>query len=85
MRNERELFELMLEHQDLFKFGMCLWIINLWINKIFQENELKLIHDYLEQNKPKNSRPHWFPIDELQPRIEWINQQIEKLSETENN
>ncbi len=80
MRNEKELFELMLKHQDLFAFGMCGWLIVLNLRKVINHNEYFLLRNYLRKNKPKDlGQDFWWEIGKTQPRIDWINEQIEKL------
>jgi hypothetical protein len=78
MRTEKELFELMLTRQDLFKTGICSWSFSLYIEGLITLNEYDLLRNYLELNSLKDGGYWWEPY-EIEPRIEWIKQQIEKL------
>ncbi len=89
MRTEKELFKLMLEHKDKFALGLCAWSIFLNCIGIITYDELKLLLDYIDHNRPskfsslsvyKNrNRPFYWEIGDITPRIKWINKQIEKL------
>ena len=85
MRSEKELFELMLEHKDFFSTGICDWIFELWITDLITLEEYSLITYYLDTYQVLNLSDclYWFPKGEIEPRIEWIKQQIEKLSKDE--
>jgi hypothetical protein len=78
MRTEKELFELMLTRQDLFKYGMCDWVDRIYVNDCITVKECDLMHNYFKSNK-LNERIFWWASREIEPRIEWIKQQIEKL------
>jgi hypothetical protein len=75
----KQLFQLMLQHQDLFHSGMCHWIYKMLSNDIINDKEYCLLNKYLKKNKPLDAKKYWFTYGEIAPRIEWINQQIEKL------
>lgn len=78
MRTEKELFELMLTRQGLFKTGICSWSFSLYIETLITLNEYDLLRNYLELNSLKDGG-YWWGIEKIEPRIEWIKQQIEKL------
>ena len=71
----------MLERQDLFFFGLCGWAELLLINDLIMYDELTLLKQYINENKPDKTFDsiYYFEPTEITPRIEWINQQIEKL------
>ena len=81
MRTIKQLLELMLERQDLFFFGLCGWAELLLINDLIKEVEYRLLRQYINENKPDKTSDwiYYFEPREITPRIEWINQQIEKL------
>jgi hypothetical protein len=78
MRTEKELFELMLTRQDLFRTGICRWSIDLYEERLITINEYVLLDNYLKSNSLKDDG-YWWRVEEIEPRIEWIKQQIEKL------
>ena len=80
MRTTKELLELMLEHQGLFYAGLCRWALYLHRNYLITEVEYLLLNQYIKENKPENAgRTYYWENGKIAPRIEWINQQIEKL------
>lgn len=91
MRNEKELLQLMLRHQEYFSLGLCSWICNILIfEKIITKEECRLLLDYIEKNRPsiyssidayKNRGRHFYWKEgNINPRIKWINKHIKKLS-----
>jgi hypothetical protein len=79
MRTEKQLFQLMLEHQDLFFGGLCGWVDRMYYSSLINDKEYSLMAKYLNKNKPLDAKRFWFPSGEIAPRIKWIKQQIEKL------
>ena len=81
MRNTKELLELMLKHKELFFFGLCSWAELLFINDLITEAEYRLLRQYINENKPDKTFDwiYYFEPYKIAPRIEWIEQQIEKL------
>lgn len=89
-RSVKELLELMLQYRSFFESGLCKWILNLlWYNYITRE-EYKNVIDYIKKNRPsmfssiesfkrRKNRYYWLR-GKIEPRIEWINKQIKKLS-----
>lgn len=84
MRSEKELFELMLEHQDMFRDGLCHWFLCLWAHNLISDEESLLIDRYIKNNKPFLSLfrtdDYYWSMCNIEPRIKWINKQIKKLS-----
>jgi hypothetical protein len=78
MRTEKELFELMLTRQDLFETGICLWADYLSIEDLITYDEYGLLANYLKSNSLKDEG-YWWKEGQIEPRIKWIKQQIEKL------
>jgi hypothetical protein len=78
MRTEKELFELMLTRQDLFTDGLCCWVISMWAEEYITVPECGLLLNYLKASEPTKGMYWWKPC-KIEPRIEWIKQQIEKL------
>jgi hypothetical protein len=92
MRTTKELLELMLEHQNKFRLGLCIWVNDLRLLKIISYDEWRELKTYIKNNKPSRfsswdyfkysfsgSRFYW-EASEIKPRIKWIKQHIKKLS-----
>jgi len=78
MRTVKELFKLMLVHQDLFSSGICYWLEGLRYSGLINKSEILMMLAYMRDNKPENARRfYWWDEGEIQPRLDWINQQIE--------
>lgn len=77
MRSLKELFELMLNHQNLFNTGICNWYYRLHSRELITWKEYWLIDDYIKNNFRKDG--YAFPKGEIEPRIKWIKKQIKKL------
>lgn len=78
-RSVKTLLKLMLENQHLFKHGLCMWLSRLYQADIISSKEYDKVTWYLEANEPANNPTYWFEKGDIQPRIEWINKQLEKL------
>ena len=78
MRTEKELFELMLTRQDLFRSGICCWSCMLHNERLITYYEYFLLRNYLNLNSLKDEG-YWWEFGKIEQRIEWIKQQIEKL------
>lgn len=78
MRTEKELWEVVLSRPDLFeeRFGLCIWILNVWFYDLISQDEYDIIQQTLD-----NSGSGYFigPEGQIQPRIEWIKKRIEEL------
>ena len=80
MRNTKQLLELMLRHKGLFHAGLCSWALYLYDDDLITRAEYRLLRQYINENKPENAgRTYYWEKGKIAPRIEWINQQIEKL------
>ena len=83
-RTIKELLQLMLEHQELFNNGLCLWVGRLYWCNCITSTESKSLSVYIQKNRPKNF--YWLTGDEyywkygdIQPRIKWIKKHIARL------
>jgi hypothetical protein len=76
-----KVLKLLLNNQDLFSTGICDWIESLEKKILITETESILILDYMKNNIP-TSRDHicgfWWNMGEIEPRIEWIEAQLNK-------
>jgi hypothetical protein len=81
MRTIKELLQLILEHQGYFETCLCKWIEELYIENIIEFEEWNSLNKYIMKQRPitKPVWDVWWPKRELQPRINWINQQLEIL------
>ena len=89
-RSIKELLQVMLANQDLFKTGLCNWAVQLEIWSIISEEEEMLLKDYIWENRPskwssvdafkhRNSTYYW-KYSDIEPRVKWIKKHIKKLS-----
>jgi hypothetical protein len=80
MRTEKELWQLVLSRQDLFEKSLCIWLACMVGNIIINYKEFMFLKKKLVENRPRNSRGAYFwTEDELQPRIDWINERIKQI------
>jgi hypothetical protein len=91
MRNVKELLKVMLENQNLFKHGLCLWSKSICWEGLISINERNLLLDYIKKNKPSmfssidsfvqriTLEPYYWTVKDINQRVKWINEQIEKL------
>lgn len=89
MRTEKELLQLMLEHQDKFSTTLCALNNSMFLDNIITINECLMLHLYIKDNRPsmfsslsafKNRRgEYYWNKGDITSRIKWINKQIEKL------
>jgi hypothetical protein len=81
-RSIKQLLELMLEYQELFKTGLCSWNRTLYVLGYINRIEFDLLSDYIANNIPADALSiikgayYWTPTYIL-PRLEWINKHIE--------
>jgi hypothetical protein len=76
-----KVLKLLLNNQDLFSTGICDWVESLEKNKLITETEILWMDDYLKNNKPKirfSMLCFWWDCGKIEPRIEWINAQLNK-------
>ena len=80
----KELLQIMVDNIELFEkkgcMGLCDLTNTLKYNQIISDAEESIIDKYVDTNAPKipKSTYNWTPY-ELQPRLEWLNEQIAKL------
>lgn len=89
-RSVAELLELMLENQDYFYNGLCIWARQMFHSKLISAAELDILADYIKANRPSvfsswdafkhRNRKYYWEMGNIHPRIEWINQQYNKLT-----
>lgn len=88
---DREVIELLklLKEQDRIEYGLCTVILTMQDKGIINISEVDLLLKYVKDNSSKerfaaykgSPKLWYFPYNEKQPRIDWINQQIKKLEE----
>ena len=82
MRTTKQLLELLLERQELFHGGLCSWALYLYDDDLILTDEYLLLKKHIKENKPAeicNGFYYW-DFGKITPRIEWIEQQMLKLS-----
>jgi hypothetical protein len=88
-RDIKELLQLMLDNQNLFKTGLCHWNNYLYWNCLITSHEYFILRNYIENNRPsmfssidaflsKNSIFYW-KNKNITPRIKWLKKHIAKL------
>ena len=89
MRSEKELLQVLLDNMDYFQTGLCRVITHLYLVDQIKYNELYLVRKYIRKNAPEMydesgclSVFNWVK-GEKQPRIDWLNEQIQKLQQNE--
>ena len=73
MRSDKELGEVLLANQELFSSGLCSLIVRLWGRNLITENEYDRLIHILHCNKPKGASLYYWPVYQIQPRLDWIN------------
>jgi hypothetical protein len=94
MRTIKELLQLMLDHQEYFDTGLCLWTTRMYQNGLFTSEERNCVRDYIRNNrptdkwtydalfyqkKPERSTYYW-TVFEIGPRKRWLKRHIRKNS-----
>ncbi len=84
MENNRSILELLkfvLSTMDRFCFGLCVHIDYLYLNGHINKDERYSLTLYMEDNKPEGADidNYWWPKGEKEPRLDWINKQIQIL------
>ena len=77
MKTTKELLQLMLDRQDLFRSGLCGWAGNLYIEDAITSNEYNSLMKFIAIKNPASAGNYWWKRGEIEPRIEWIKQQLE--------
>lgn len=85
-RSIKELLQVMLDNQDLFKDGLCLWAISLSIGRKITITERELLSAYIKRNRPFRFSTletswncigaYWWNCGNIKPRIKWIEKHI---------
>jgi len=79
-RSIKDLLQVMLDNQDLFETGLCLWNTRLWKEGLITTREYLLLHIYFRQNTPAHYYDledcYWWDGGFIEPRIEWINEHL---------
>ena len=74
-----ELYQVMIDNIDLLEDGgMCGLSLVLYYLDIITWEEHEIISWDLATNKPSASGTYWFPCGEKQPRLEWMQNRIDK-------
>jgi len=76
-----KVLKLLLDNQDLFRTGICDWVYSLEQTKLITETETLWMDDYLKNNAPRlrfSMIGFWWDCGKIEPRIEWINAQLNK-------
>ena len=86
-RSIKELLQLMLDNQNLFREGLCSWSGELYFikNKISYK-EYDLLYNYINKNAPFsykinifNTSAYFWKKGDIKPRIEWLKKHINKI------
>jgi hypothetical protein len=88
MRTIKELLELMLDHQEYFRYGLCEWATDLWVKHILNSSEYYTLMVYIKSNRPSrwsswdafnyHKGGYWWTMSNINPRIKWLNKHIKK-------
>ena len=85
MRTEKELLQVLLDNMDRFETGLCHLTGILNIEGVITFEEEFIIDEYVYENSPEEFYIDEYDIHykwvkgEKQPRIDWLNEQINKL------
>ena len=89
-RSVKELLEVMLNNKKLFAGGLCSWVWFLYYYDVINLEEYMRLDVYIQENRPsifssKDAFKHmtslfYWKKGNIEPRIEWINKHIKKLS-----
>jgi hypothetical protein len=89
-RSIKQLLQVMLANQDLFKTGLCNWAVQLEIWSIISEKEEIFLKQYIWKNRPskwlsvdafkRRNDTYYWKYGDIKPRIKWIKKHIKKLS-----
>lgn len=90
MRTNKELFELALQNPIHFTYGICGWFLSMRNYRIITHDEFRQINSYIEKERPKKYTfgtldVYSWPPGLKKPRVNWINKQVKKLGNDENN
>lgn len=87
-RTIKELLQLMLDEQHLFRSGLCSWANDIFYKSKMSFGEKEILTDYIKNNRPsmfssidafKNRKTSFYwKENNIEPRIKWINKHIKK-------
>jgi hypothetical protein len=88
-RSIKELLQLMLDNQNLFKEGLCSWNNELYWSCLITRREHDILRNYIRYNRPsifssikafvsRNSGYYW-ECGDIKPRIKWLKKHINKI------
>lgn len=85
VRSEKELWQVVLDNQQEFCNGICLWIVFLEIEGIITTKEHDVLLMSIKNLNPilKKSDIYLWECSKIQPRIEWIENRIKQLEKWE--
>jgi hypothetical protein len=70
----------MLRKKYYFEAGLCQWAANLYVHGVISRPERIALEDFFVGNRPESAyKAYWWPKGEMEPRIEWLKEQIKKL------
>jgi hypothetical protein len=75
------LLEVILERQDSFPYGLCMWIFYLCEQRVISKDEYNYLDNLLEEEaRIMNKSPleYLWPSGEISYRIEWLKSKLEK-------
>jgi hypothetical protein len=79
-RNIKRLLKLMLRKKYYFETGLCTWGHNLYLHGVVSNPEHIRLEIFFRRNRPEGCyKSYWWPKGEIEPRIEWLKEQIKKL------
>jgi hypothetical protein len=88
-RTIKELLTIMLNNQNLFKDGLCIWASILCLNEIITPKERLVLKEYINNNRPNfyeskkafvgyvSLSPYYWDMNDINPRLKWIEKHIE--------
>ena len=86
MKTIKELLELMLENQQYFKKGLCVWVEKMYLEDIFTPFEYRKLQNYIDSNKPTffespfysfgGFGSYYWKKGNIKPRLKWIKKYI---------
>jgi hypothetical protein len=93
-RTIKKLLELLLDTTDSFCTGLCGWVAILGSRYIINLEEYYILTEYIKNNRPQTKAitaqqtkdkmlGYYWTSGEIEPRIEWIKEHIEKLKQQE--
>lgn len=92
-RSTLELLKIMLSNINILTSGLCGLAKQLYDNGVINVEEAIRIQQYIESQRPGGfqqysywweSLSYWWPKGEIQPRKEWLENQIKLLENTSN-